>query len=171
MTTKYRHLTRVGLFCALIAVCSLLQVPFDPPFTLQTFAVFLCAGVLGGKWGLVAVGCYLVLGAAGLPVFAGFRGGVGHLIGTTGGFLLGFLPAVAMTGFLPKKLPLFLRMLCGLAVLYLCGTAWYCLLYAPATGIGGIAAAVLRYVLPFLPFDLAKLFLAAKLTPRLEKRA
>lgn len=171
MTTKYRHLTRVGLFCALIAVCSLLQIPFDPPFTLQTFAVFLCAGVLGGNRGLVAVGCYLVLGAAGLPVFAGFRGGVGHLIGTTGGFLIGFLPAVAMTGFLPKKMPLFLRMLCGLLVLYLCGTAWYCLLYAPDTGIGGIAAAVLRYVLPFLPFDLAKLFLAARLTAHLEKRA
>lgn len=171
MTTKYRHLTRVGLFCALIAVCSLLQVPFDPPFTLQTFAVFLCAGVLGGKWGCAAVLCYLALGAAGVPVFAGFRGGISHLVGTTGGFLLGFLPAVALTGFLPKKLPLFLRMLCGLAVLYLCGTAWYCLLYAPDAGMGGVAAAVLRYVLPFLPFDLAKLFLAAKLTPRLEKRA
>lgn len=61
MTTKYRHLTRVGLFCALIAVCALLQVPFDPPFTLQTFAVFLCAGVLGGKWGCAAVLCYLAL--------------------------------------------------------------------------------------------------------------
>jgi biotin transport system substrate-specific component len=170
MTTKYRNLTRVGLFCALIAVCSLLQVPFDPPFTLQTFAVFLCAGVLGGKWGMVAVGCYLALGAAGLPIFAGFRGGVGHLIGTTGGFLLGFLPATALAGFLPKKMPLFLRMLCGLLVLYLFGTAWVLLFYVPAAGWGGIAATLLRYVLPFLPFDVAKLFLAAKLTVSLKKR-
>ncbi len=171
MTTKYRSLTRVGLFCALIAVCSLLQVPFDPPFTLQTFAVFLCAGVLGGKWGMVAVGCYLALGAAGLPVFAGFRGGVGHLVGTTGGFLLGFLPAVAVTGFLPKKLPLFCRMLLGLLALYLCGTAWALLFYIPESGWAGVGLTLMRYVLPFLPFDIAKLFLASKLTEKLNKQA
>ena len=170
MKTKYHFIPRVGLFCALIAVCSLLQIPFDPPFTLQTFAVFLCAGVLGGKWGMVAVGCYLALGAAGLPVFAGFRGGVGHLVGTTGGFLLGFLPATALTGFLPKKMPLFLRMLCGLLVLYVFGTAWVMLFYLPAAGLGGFTATLLRYVLPFLPFDVAKLFLAAKLTESLKKR-
>ena len=78
---------------------------------------------------------------------------------------------MAVTGFLPKKMPLFLRMLCGLLVLYVFGTAWVMLFYLPDAGLGGFTATLLRYVLPFLPFDIAKLFLAAKLTTHLQKRA
>ena len=169
MKAKYKTLTRMGLFCAFIAVCSLLSVPFEPPFTLQTFAVFLCVGVLGGKGAIAAVLCYLVLGAAGLPVFAGFRGGITHLIGATGGFLIGFVPAVALCGFLPGRVPLFVRMLCGLAVLYLCGVCWQYFLYMPGTGIAGLGAALLQYVLPFLIPDVLKLALAATLTKKLKK--
>ena len=169
MKAKYKSLTRMGLFCAFIAVCSLLAVPFEPPFTLQTFAVFLCVGMLGGKHALAAVLCYLVLGGAGLPVFAGFRGGMGHLIGATGGFLLGFIPAVALCGFLPKRIPLFARMLCGLAALYLCGAAWQYAFYMPGTGLAGLGAVLLQYVLPFVLPDVLKLALAAALTEKLHK--
>ena len=169
MKAKYKSLTRMGLFCAFIAVCSLPAVPFEPPFTLQTFAVFLCVGMLGVKGAIAAVLCYLLLGGAGVPVFAGFRGGMGHLVGATGGFLLGFLPAVALCGFLPKRIPLFVRMLCGLAVLYLCGVTWQYVFYMPETGIAGLGTVLLQYVLPFLIPDVLKLALAATLTKKLQK--
>ena len=61
------------------------------PFTLQTFAVFLAVGVLGGKRGSLAVLIYILLGAVGIPVFAGFSGGIGQLLGNTGGYIIGFL--------------------------------------------------------------------------------
>ncbi|MBR5263902.1 MAG: biotin transporter BioY [Clostridia bacterium] len=169
MKSKYRSLTHMGLFCAFIAVCSLLSVPFEPPFTLQTLAVFLCVGVLGPKKAIATVVCYLALGAAGLPVFAGFRGGVAHLVGATGGFLIGFVPAVAVCGWLPGKLPLFVRMLCGLAVLYLCGVAWQYALYVPGTGLAGVGTLLLQYVLPFVLPDVAKLALAAGLAKKLKQ--
>ena len=74
-----------------MAICSWISIPAPVPFTLQTFAVFLAPGLLGGKMGTIAVGTYLLLGAVGLPVFAGFSGGIGVLLGATGGYLLGFL--------------------------------------------------------------------------------
>lgn len=170
MTKKYGTLTRIALCCALLAVCAWIAVPFDPPFTLQTFAVFLCVGLLGSKHAFVAVLCYLVLGAAGVPVFAGFRGGVAQLVGPTGGYLIGFLIAVLITGYLPKKLPLFARMLFGLLACYIFGSAWYCVLYLGDAGAGGIWTALLRCVVPFVPFDVLKLFLASKATAILQKR-
>ncbi|MBQ3154831.1 MAG: biotin transporter BioY, partial [Clostridia bacterium] len=113
---------------------------------------------------------YLVLGAVGVPVFAGFRGGIAQLVGPTGGFLFGFLPAVLIAGYLPQKLSLFVRMLFGLLACYACGTAWYCILYTKDAGIGGILAATLRCVVPFVLPDVLKLFLAAKATEILQKR-
>lgn len=84
-------ITLTALYSALIAVCSWISVPAAVPFTMQTFAVFVTVGVLGGKRGTYSVLLYLLLGAAGLPVFAGFTGGVGHLFGATGGYIIGFL--------------------------------------------------------------------------------
>ena len=81
-----------SLFAALMAICAWISVPvFDIAFTMQTLAVFLALGLLGGKWGTAAIFIYLLLGAAGMPVFSGFRGGIGMLAGVTGGYLWGFL--------------------------------------------------------------------------------
>lgn len=100
-----RNLSRVALFAALMAICSWVSIPTPVPFTLQTFAVFLAPGLLGGKMGTIAVGTYLLLGAVGLPVFAGFSGGIGTLLGATGGYLLGFLlTALVIWGW--QRLPL-----------------------------------------------------------------
>ena len=84
---RTRELARAALFAALIAICSWISIPTAVPFTLQTFAVFLALGVLGGKLGTLSVAVYLLLGAVGLPVFAGFQGGLGALLGATGGYL------------------------------------------------------------------------------------
>ena len=91
---RTRDLTLVALFTALTAVCAWISVPVPAPFvqfTMQTFAVFATLLTLGGKRGTYAVTAYLLLGAVGAPVFTGFRGGLGVLLGTTGGYILGFL--------------------------------------------------------------------------------
>ena len=81
---KTRELAYTGILAALIAVCSWISIPTAVPFTLQTFAVFLTLGLLGGRLGTLAVTVYLLLGAVGLPVFAGFHGGLGAFLGATG---------------------------------------------------------------------------------------
>ena len=85
-----------AICAALIAICSWISIPFAQiPFTLQTLAVFIVLMTIGGKRGLVSIICYLLLGAIGVPVFAGFKGGFAVLLGPTGGFLVGFI-AVAL---------------------------------------------------------------------------
>lgn len=88
---KTRDIVFIGIFAALIAICSWISIPTTVPFTLQTMGVFTAVGLLGGKRGSLAVLVYILLGLVGLPVFAGFSGGVGVLFGTTGGYIIGFL--------------------------------------------------------------------------------
>lgn len=73
---KIVAMVQIALFAAIIAVCSWIQIPMTVPFTMQTFAVFCALATLGGKGGTISVLIYIVLGAVGVPVFAGFTGGV-----------------------------------------------------------------------------------------------
>ena len=95
MKFSTRDLCFCAIGAALIAVCAWISIPADVPFTLQTFAIFAVCGLLGGKRGTVSVLVYLLLGAVGVPVFSGMRGGIGVLAGPTGGFLWGYLFGVA----------------------------------------------------------------------------
>ena len=88
---KTRDIAYIAFFAVVIAVCSWISIPTVVPFTLQTFAVFLTVGVLGGKRGTLAVFVYILLGVCGVPVFSGFSGGIGVLLGQTGGYIAGFL--------------------------------------------------------------------------------
>ncbi len=161
------------MFIALIAVCSLICVPFAVPFTLQTFAVFLSLFVLGGKRGTLALLAYICLGLAGLPVFAGFVGGFAVLFGATGGFLLGFILAALIFWageriFGKKSSVLLVSAALGLAVCYIFGTVWYATVYAGGDDVG-FAAAVATCVLPFIVPDVCKMALAFFLGKRLKK--
>ena len=165
-----RNLSRVALFAALMAICSWVSIPTPVPFTLQTFAVFLAPGLLGGKMGTIAVGTYLLLGAVGLPVFAGFFGWIGTLLGATGGYLLGFLLTALVIWLaeiaLGTSQPVFLASaLVGQGLCYLFGSVWYALGYAGGTA--GLPAVLSTCVLPFLLPDTAKLILAWSLRKRL----
>ena len=159
-----RRMTLCAFFAALTAVCAWIGIPLgDTVFTLQTFAVFLALGRLGGKWGTVRILCYLLLGAVGAPVFSGFRGGLSALVGPTGGYLWGFLftgicyRAVEKIGRLPA-------MIVGLLVCYACGTLWY----SVYTG-GGWQVVILQTVVPYLIPDVFKIALALHLTRRLSR--
>ena len=169
---RTQALARAALAAALMALCSWISLPTAVPFTLQTFALFLTLGVLGGRLGALAVGVYLLLGAVGLPVFAGFSGGLGALLGATGGYLLGFL-LTALTVWGAERLwgssaPVFLAScLAGLGLCYLFGTVWFAAVYASSSGPVGLAAVLGWCVFPFVLPDLAKLALAVVLSRRL----
>ncbi len=158
-------MVRASLFAGLMAVCAWLSVPvLDIAFTMQTFAVLLTLGLLGGKWGTVSILIYLALGACGLPVFTGFQGGLGILAGVTGGYLWGF----ALSGLVywgVEKLCQPIAMPMALLACYLCGSLWF----AVWTGGAGFWAAVLKCVVPYLIPDGIKLYLARYLTGRLRK--
>lgn len=155
-----RKLTRCALFAAMMALCAWIGVPLGHTvFTMQTFGVLLALGLLGGKRGTVSILCYLLLGAAGLPVFSGFRGGIGAILGPTGGYLWGFL-ATGLVFWLIEKWSRPLAMIAGIAACYACGTVWY----MNYTG-GALAQTVLPYLIP----DAVKLILALRLTRRLKR--
>lgn len=159
-----RKLTRCALFAAMMALCAWIGVPLGHTvFTMQTFGVLLALGLLGGKRGTISILCYLFLGAAGLPVFSGFRGGIGAILGPTGGYLWGFL-ATGLVFWALEKWSRPLAMIAGIATCYACGTVWY------MTYTGGALAAVLaQTVLPYLIPDAVKLILALRLTRRLKR--
>lgn len=157
-------MTLSSLFAALLAICAWICIPVgDIGITLQTFGVALALLLLGGRWGTVSIGIYLLLGAVGLPVFSGFRGGIGMLLGATGGFLWGFL----LSGPVFRLLERFskpLALIAALLACYLCGCMWF--LYWSGGGFGFV---VLRCVVPFLIPDVVKLWLAWILARRLQK--
>ncbi|MDQ1330177.1 MAG: biotin transport system substrate-specific component, partial [Thermodesulfobacteriota bacterium] len=88
-----------SLLAALTAVGAYIAIPVGPvPIVLQSLFILLAGLLLGSTWGVAGVGIYLLAGAFGLPVFAGGAGGIGRFLGPTGGYLLGFLPAVYIIG-------------------------------------------------------------------------
>ena len=174
MKLKTKDLALCALFAALIAVCAWISIPATVPFTLQTFAIFAALGLLGGKRGTVAVAVYLLLGAIGVPVFAGFQGGIGALLGTTGGYLLGFLlTALIVWGMEARcgsKTGVFrLSAVRGMLVCYAFGTAWYLVVYARTKGAISLATALGWCVVPFLIPDAVKIALAVLLRGRLKR--
>lgn len=172
---KVRNMARCALFAALLAVCAWIAVPLgDISFTMQTFAVALTLGLLGGKWGTISILVYLLLGAAGAPVFSGFRGGLGALLGVTGGYILGF----ALWGLVywlitalwgtDAKLRLFATIL-GLLLCYAFGTVWFCFGYLGGSQPMSIGLILTKCVVPYLLPDALKLTLAFFLTQRLRR--
>ena len=171
---RTRDMTLIALMAVMICVCTWICIPGPVPFTLQTLAVFTALEVLGGRRGFWAAAAYLVMGAAGLPVFAGMAGGLGILLGPTGGYLMGFLVlalvyrgVTALTG--QENLLRIAGLLLGLAVCYAMGTAWYVLI--SGSGAEGMKAALLTCVAPFVLPDLIKLVLALWLGKRLRRYA
>ena len=167
-------LAYTALFAVLITVCAWINLPLPVPFTLQTFAICVAMGVLGGRRATWAVAVYLLLGAVGLPVFSGFRGGLGALLGTTGGYILGFLamPLVywAVTALIRERTwVMAAAMVLGLLVCYAFGTAWYMAVYARTSGPIGLAGALGACVTPFIIPDLCKIAVALTLSLRLRR--
>lgn len=170
-----RMIVHASLFAALTAAGAFIAIPIGPvPIVLQNFFVLLCGLLLGSWWGLASVGIYLLAGGLGLPVFAGGTGGIGRIIGPTGGYLLGYLPAVFVTGWIverrkPGRILDLVAMVCASIILYVCGLSWLKMI----AGLSwGKTLAVGMY--PFLFGDALKItaavFVAKALRPVIRSR-
>jgi biotin transport system substrate-specific component len=142
-----------------------IRLPFTPvPLTGQTFAVLVTGAALGTRRGLIAELIYVLAGVLGLPVFAGASGGMATLLGPSGGYLLGFIAAAALLGFLAERgwdrgRRVILAMVAGEGVLYVFGVTWL------AAYVGGVEKAILLGFVPFIIGDAIKLALAAGVLP------
>ena len=171
---KTIDLAYMALGAVIITVCSWISIPTTVPFTMQTFAVFCILGLLGGKRGTISILVYILLGAVGVPVFAGFSGGFGIIIGPTGGYIVGFI-LMGLLYWLIEALfgtKLYIRiiaMLAGLLVCYAFGTAWFIIVYARQTGPMTLGAALASCVVPFIIPDLIKMALAILISSRVGK--
>jgi biotin transport system substrate-specific component len=162
-----------GLFTAVLAICAWISLPMgDTVITLQTFGIFLTLGLLGGKRGTVTVLVYLLLGAIGAPVFSGFRGGLGALLGTTGGYIFGFMSTSVlywiMTSIKDTPRIRLIAMVLGLLLCYGCGSWWYMTRYL-SSGQLTLGLVLLKCVVPYLLPDAIKLALAWILTGKLKR--
>lgn len=131
MKIKTVDLVMIGAFAALIGVLSQIAVPMPTgvPVTLQTFAVALCGYFLGAKKGVTTVIVYILLGAVGVPVFTGFKGGFACIGGLTGGFIYGFLAMALLCGLPLKNKPLRIVFgMAGIILLHFFGVLQYSLL-------------------------------------------
>ena len=165
-TFKTKYLILTGLFAALTAIGAYIYIPLPispVPITLQMFFTFMAGGLLGKKYGFFSQLIYVLIGAIGLPVFAGGAGGFGILFGPTGGYVLGFIAAGYIAGmskdsFISKLIYMFL----GLVVIYLLGTTR--LMYVVQVDF---IKALTMGVTPFIIGDLIKISLAAYLSVKL----
>ena len=162
-----RDMAYISLSAGLLTLSAWISIPvLDISFTLQTFALFFLLDLLGGRRVSLAMAVYLGLGAAGVPVFAGFRGGIGALLGVSGGYIWGFLATTLLWWLLRPERRRIAAALSGLALCYCCGTAWFFLAYTDH-GAASLGAVILKCVLPYLLPDILKLLLALRLSGRL----
>lgn len=159
MKFKALSITFTSLFTAVICILSQISFATPPvPLTFQILAIALCGFTLSVKWSLSAVVTYLLLGAFGLPVFSGFKGGVQVILGPTGGFLIGFIFLVLFCGISKKIAGPFLKiLLCGLGLLlcHLAGVLQFSLVTS-----NGFVASFVSASLPFLLKDIVLLVIA-----------
>ncbi len=160
-----KRMAQIAIMTALACILGPCSLPIGPvPVSLSTMAVFLSVYALGRRDGCLSVAAYILLGGIGLPVFSGFSGGLAKLFGPTGGYIIGFLFMAAVGGyfvdrFWPGKIYMQITgMILGEIVLYVFGTVWFMFLMKT-----DLAQALTVCVIPFLPFDLIKIMIAAGL--------
>lgn len=176
-------LVLISVSAALITICSWISIPLGPvPFTLQTLGILAVMLTIGGRRGTIAILVYLALGAVGVPVFAGFKGGIMSFIGPTGGFLIGFVLAALVYWLLekiilkklmttPVKTWIFgmLGFIVFEIVMYIVGVIWFMTVYAAQTGPVGLVTVMGWCVFPFIIPDVVKMAVAVLIGERASK--
>jgi len=166
---KTVNMALCALFVALSAVLSQISIPIGTvPVNFTHISIFLSVGLLGTRYGTLSQIVYVILGAIGMPVFSGFTGGLGWVMGATGGFIIGYVVCAFVTGIIIDRFGssirvLFLAMYAGWSITYLIGIPWFMIV----TGTTSVAAALTACLLPFLLGDLVKTILSAVLINRL----
>lgn len=170
MKIKTKNLVVCALMAALTAVFSQIAVPIGPvPINLALLSIFVAGAFLGPVYGTLSQLVYVLLGAISIPVFANFSGGLGIIVGPTGGYIIGYIFTAFITGIIIKKsnksiLMYIIAMVLGLVACYSLGTAWF-IYVTKRTLIESLTLCVF----PFLIGDAVKIALAIVITKRLEK--
>ncbi len=172
-TLKIKQMTLIGLMTAVLCILAPIAfvLPISPvPVSLGSMMVCFVVVILGMKNGFLSVLLYLLLGLVGLPVFSGFTGGVGRLLGPTGGYLVGYLLLALLLGFFVEHFHNRLSgnlcgALAGMILLYLFGTLWL----AFQMDLDFVSA-LFTGVIPYIPLDIIKTILAVLLGRQLRKR-
>lgn len=187
--TMIHDMCYIAMFAAVIAVCSQLAVNVgEIPYTLQTLAVCLAAGLLGWKRGTLSVTVYILLGVCGIPVFSGFKNFYALIGGASAGYVIGFLFTALLVGIATDRMhmigdraknktagqileliALAAAMLIGVAVCYLFGTLWFMLVYKGSASADNLQAALTYCVYPYVWADVIKIVVAAVLVNRLKR--
>ena len=166
-----KNMALVAVFTAVLCVVAPFSIAVGPiPLSMATLIIYLSVGSLGWKYGALSVILYVILGTAGLPVFANFEGGFHKIAGVTGGYIIGYIPCALATGLISDLLqgkkrklwPLAAGMVTGTILLYSCGTLWFVI----QTGTS-LAAALALCVVPFLIGDAIKIIFAFITAPKL----
>jgi len=150
----------MGVFTAIIAVMAqiIIPMPYGVPMTLQTLAIPLAGIMLGAKKGAVTALLYVLVGAVGVPVFAGFNGGLGAVFGPTGGFLMSFPLLAYAAGYGAEKNNMFWLyggLAFGVVLNYLCGVIYFSLYTS-----NDLITSFMACVLLFIPTDILKIIIA-----------
>lgn len=156
------ELTTCALMAALMCILGPMSVPIGPvPVTLTNLVIYLSIYLIGTRGALISYLVYLFLGIVGLPVFSGYQGGVAKVAGPTGGYLVGFILMILVSGIVMEKSKINVLITCvgmviGTVVAYAFGTVWFVKLmdmdFVAALGV---------CVFPFVPFDLIKIVIAS----------
>ncbi len=168
---KIKNIAFTAILAAVLCVIAPFSLPIGTiPISLATFAIYITACSADLKYSFGSVIIYILLGAAGLPVFSSFTGGFQSIAGLTGGYIIGYIPCVFIISSLVKKyenkkIVYPLSMVLGTAACYAVGTAWYILETAAS-----ISSAILVCVVPFLLGDAVKIFSASIVGFTLRKR-
>lgn len=161
----------IGILAAVICVIAPFSVPAGAiPISLSTFAVYIISCTVNRKYATLAIIIYILLGAAGLPIFSSFSGGLHCLAGATGGYIIGYIPCAYIIGLLTDKFenknfiyPL--SMILGTTVCYLCGAVWF--MHQAQTDFSSALAAC---TLPFIIGDAIKITAASCIGITLRKK-
>lgn len=170
---QVKQITLVGVMTAIICLLgplSFVTTVSPVPISLGTLAIYFVLTVLGRRLGTWSVMIYLLIGLVGLPVFTGFTGGPGKLLGPTGGYLIGYIFLALISGTFfdkwdGKVLPCVLGMILGTAALYLFGSLW--LSYQASYTL---PQAFMAGAIPYIPGDSAKIALAIVIGRQVKKR-
>lgn len=170
MSKSIKAMSMTAMMAAVICVLSPMSIPIGPvPLSLSTMATFLALYLLGWKLGTVSCAVYILIGLLGIPVFTGFSGGPGKILGPTGGYIIGYIPMALIAGLgidrSNSRIVQFAAMILGSAVCYIFGTVWFCILMDFT-----IAAALSTCVFPFIPGDIAKIIIVLTIGPMLRNR-
>ncbi len=162
---KTKSIILCAIFAAFLCIFSVITIPIGiVPITLGTFGIMLASAILGWREGTISVIVFILIGAVGIPVFSGFKGGVSVIAGPTGGYIWSYIIMALITGALTRKLAkkpvlamiqIALACIAGVAVCYFFGTLQFVFVQNTT-----FAAALGMCVIPFIPFDILKAVVA-----------